>query len=146
MRIRIRIISAHDVIGIRHAVLRPNQPVEQCTWPSDDAPTTAHFGAFADDEMVGIASIYLESQPDSPDPSAWRLRGMATLPEFRSQGVGGLLLSACIEHVENSGGTTIWCNARTPAVRFYERHGFECIGDEFQLPGIGPHYRMERKV
>jgi ribosomal protein S18 acetylase RimI-like enzyme len=96
--------------------------------------------------MVGIASIYLESQSGQTDPQAWRLRGMATLPESRRQGIGGMLVSACIEHVENSGGSSIWCNARTPAVKFYERHGFRCFGSEFELPGIGPHYRMIRHV
>jgi hypothetical protein len=37
----------------------------------------------------------------------------------------------------------VWCNARTPAVGFYEKLGFSTIGEEFELPPIGPHYLME---
>ena len=37
-------------------------------------------------------------------------------------------------------------NARTPAVRFYERHGFAVVSEEWDEPDIGPHVRMERPV
>lgn len=146
VKIAIRIIEPADVIPLRQLVLRPGQPESACHWPSDDDPTTAHFGAFVGGRLAGIASIYLEPQPGEADTSAWRLRGMATRPELRGNGIGGMLVLACIEHVENSGGRCIWCNARTPAVRFYERHGFRHVGDEFELPGIGPHFRMIRVV
>ena len=36
----------------------------------------------------------------------------------------------------------VWCNARTPARGFYERYGFVAEGEEFELPDIGPHFRM----
>jgi ribosomal protein S18 acetylase RimI-like enzyme len=71
---------------------------------------------------------------------------MATLEEYRGQGIGSRLVEACIEHIRAQGGEWIWCNARTPAVSLYDRHGFRCVGDEFVLPGIGPHYRMVRKL
>jgi len=29
----------------------------------------------------------------------------------------------------------IWCNARSPAIGFYHKSGFEIIADEFEKPG-----------
>jgi len=44
--------------------------------------------------------------------------------------------------VAGQGGTMLWFNARTVAVPFYEKHGFATRGDEFEIPGVGPHYVM----
>lgn len=93
--------------------------------------------------MVSIASIYHEPPPNSERTDSWRLRGMATLPDYRGSGYGAACLRACIDHVQTKGGQHIWCNARTPAVPFYERYGFRRIGKEFEIPKIGPHYVME---
>src|SRR3712207_9554278 len=57
---------------------------------------------------------------------------------FRS--IGGMLLSRCIEHARAAGGSRFWCNGRTSARRFYERHGLRAVGDEFLSPDTGPHY------
>ena len=96
--------------------------------------------------MIGIASVYRQPPPSGDPPDAWRVRGMATEPARRGAGIGGQLLRACIAHVESRGGVLMWCNARTPAVTLYERFGFFCVGDEFELPGIGPHYLMMKRI
>jgi len=51
-----------------------------------------------------------------------------------------------LDHVADRGGTLVWCNARVPARRFYERAGFTVHGDEWDEPGIGPHVAMARPV
>ena len=94
--------------------------------------------------MVGIASLYREPGPGGAH--GWRLRGMATAPEVRGQGFGMALLVACVDHVAAGGGGELWCNARGPAVGFYRRAGFDVVGDEFDIPGIGPHVVMTRTV
>jgi ribosomal protein S18 acetylase RimI-like enzyme len=70
------------------------------------------------------------------------VRGRTTTPGARGTGVGAALLGACVEHARAHGGRRVWCNARTPARGFYERAGFAAEGEEFELPGIGPHYLM----
>jgi predicted GNAT family N-acyltransferase len=144
----IRPITAAEARPLRHAVLRPGEPAEQIVFPGDDDPRAWHLGAFRDGRLVGIASIYVEPMPDVLDaaPTDWRLRGMATAAEVRGAGLGGELLAACIEHVRDAGGTRLWCNARTPAAGFYKRYRFTTHGEEFDIPGIGPHYRMSRII
>ena len=68
---------------------------------------------------------------------------MASAPHVRGQGYGARALRFGIAEVKKRGGALLWCNARTGAVWFYERLGFSTVGEEFDIPPIGPHYVME---
>jgi predicted GNAT family N-acyltransferase len=141
--VRVAAVDADVVRPLRQAVLRPHQRLEDQVFPGDDLPGAAHFAAFGDDgAVVGVASISPEPHPRGPAPGDWRVRGMATTPSARGTGAGGRLLAACLDHARTHDARRVWCNARTPAVGFYERAGFTAEGDEFELPGIGPHFLM----
>jgi predicted GNAT family N-acyltransferase len=135
----IRTVAADDVRPLRHRVLRPSQAFEETVYPGDDAGV--HLGAFAGDDLVGIASLYREDRSGGP-AGGWRLRGMATDAGVRGAGFGAALLAGCLDHVTEAGGSELWCNARMAAVGFYRRAGFEVVSDEFDVPGIGPHVVM----
>lgn len=137
-----RPITAAETRPLRQAMLRPHQPSDASIYPDDDH--SAHFGVFAGPELIGVASIFEESRQEAEN--GWRIRGMAVLPEHRGQGHGGALLDACLEHARSRGGVEAWCNARSTAAPFYARHGFEIVGEEFDLPPIGPHYLMRRSL
>lgn len=139
--VTIRRVSAEDVYPLRHRVLRPNQTQSDCIWTQDKDSETVHFGAELNGQIVGIASIAISPREADP-PNTWRLRGMATLPELQGRGVGAKVLQACLAHAKSRGGALMWCNARTTALEFYRRHGFETVGEEFDIEGIGPHYVM----
>lgn len=129
-------------------MLRPGAPPDRVRWPADDLPDAAAFAARdASGTVVGTAIVYPEACPWQPDrPGAWRLRGMATDEGRRSAGIGGAVLEAIVDHVARAGGTLVWCNARVPARRFYERGGFRAHGQEWEDPEIGPHIAMWRPV
>lgn len=144
----IRAIAPDQTYPLRSLVLRPGQPMYACQWPGDNDPGSFHAGAFLDRELVAIASVILQAMPDCDQTRAgrhrsFRLRGMATHPGYRGQGLGSALLRYCIERTRDAGGDLLWCNARTPAVEFYRRAGFESVGEEFETPDIGPHVRMQ---
>ena len=139
----IRAISAAGTISVRWPVLRPGFPRETAVFDGDDTPGTLHFGAFDGEALVGVASIYLVPCPAFPDATpAFQLRGMATLPEVRGAGFGKALLDACIAAAREDGAALIWCNARTGAAKFYAQHGWQIIGGKFDIPSVGPHFRM----
>lgn len=144
--VEVRFITAAETRPLRAAILRPGQPPETLIYPGDEADETAHFGAYSGGELVGIASVYREPLPHENDSNAWRLRGMATITAMQGRGYGRTILEACVEHVARQGGTVLWCNARTSAAGFYEAVGFHTIGDEFDIPGIGGHFVMSRRV
>lgn len=147
--VSVELVPAAATRPLRHRVLRPDQPKSACIYPLDDHPASAHFAAFRNSGLVGVASIFRERTDEPPSrPLAphedWRLRGMATDPSVRGDGYGGAMLRACLRHIERLEGRRLWCNGRTTVWGFYSRFGFEREGDEFDLPGLGPHYRMQR--
>ncbi|HEU4355563.1 MAG TPA: GNAT family N-acetyltransferase [Actinomycetota bacterium] len=145
--IGLRLIDLRTARQLRHRLLRPHQEPWEIVFDGDDDADTGHFGAFEDDTLVGIASVMREHPPWDPDAArAWRLRGMATLPEVRGQGYGGALLERCLAHATDHGAGLVWCRARVPAAGFYRRFGFEGVGDVFDVPPIGPHVLMRRRL
>ena len=66
---------------------------------------------------------------------------MAVLPSWRNQGVGASLLSGLLEAASARGIHSLFLNAQTTAVAFYQRFNFVREGAEFLDAGI-PHYRM----
>lgn len=144
----IRPISAAETIEVRWPVLRPGYPRESAIFAGDDDQGTRHLGAFDENgTLVGVASIYPVPMPGKESvANAWQLRGMATLPAVRGAGHGGKLVAACVESARAAGGHLLWCNARTSAATFYQKHGWEILGAEFEIPSVGPHYRMWRAL
>src|SRR3954452_8798659 len=138
MAIRVEELPIEATRPMRHAVLRPHQPVEELA--AHESSDGWAVGAFDDDELVSVGFV----APDG-EPGGWRIRGMATVPKARGRGAGTAVLDALVEHARASGATRIWCNARVPARTLYERAGFVVTSDEFELPEIGPHYVMELK-
>lgn len=116
-------------------------------YPGDEDADTLHLGLYTLGRLVGVASLYREPPPDAlKATTAWRLRGMAVEHTLQGKGHGAALLRACLEHAEHQGGSQVWCNARTTASGFYRSLGFAQKGDEFELPGIGPHHLMWRPL
>ena len=140
----IRSISVEATRPIRQQVLRPGQPVDTTRYPADQMPAAWHAGAFLGDDLIGVASIYREPPPGSAAPTAWRLRGMAVLPEHQGHGYGQALVRACLDHLRGQGGQQLWCNGRVSALPFYQRLGFAPHGEIFDLPISGPHYLLVR--
>ena len=123
-------------------MLRPGAAPAAAVWPGDDDPGAAHFAVVAGGAPVAVASVLAEPHPATPDDGDWRLRGMATAPERRGEGLGAALVEACAAHVRERGGRRLWCHARIGAVPLYERAGFAAETGAFDVPGIGPHVRM----
>ena len=143
-RISVERVDAAVTYPLRQRVLRPGRPPASARFAIDDDPSTASFAARAHDgEVVATAVVYPEPCPWLPDrPGAWRLRGMATAPDRRGRGIGTRVLRAALAHVAGSGGDLVWCNARVPARRLYERAGFRAHGAPWDDPEIGPHIAM----
>ncbi len=142
----IRPITAGETRPLRQQVLRPQQRVEELVFGCDSHPDALHLGAFQRGDLIGIVSIAPQPLPGVDDDTVWQLRGMAVLPGAQGQGVGRQLVEGCLAHLRSRRAGCVWCNARTHAVPFYARLGFETVGDEFDVPTVGPHYVMTLRV
>jgi GNAT superfamily N-acetyltransferase len=138
----IRLITAAQARTVRLPVLRAGMAPETAVLEHDDDPDTRHFGAFDGPQLVGVATFFPEPCPLQPGPLGWRLRGMATLPDMQGRGAGRALVAEGVRVARADGAALMWCNARVGALGFYEKLGFAAVGDEFRLPGSGPHYVM----
>lgn len=148
---RVERISAEDTRALRLAILRPGQPPERVVYPGDELDASVHVGVRGSPGgLVSVASFYREVVPERAGGLAGRagvrLRGMATLPEWRGRGYGRLLIDGGLAEMAARAGDVAWCNARTTASGYYERVGFSAASGVFELPDIGAHIVMARII
>jgi len=140
----VTLVDASVVRPLRHAVLRPGQPPASSQYAADDDARTGHAAVMTPD-VVAVGTVMPEAPPWEPGRlDAWRIRGMATVPEARGRGHGTRVLAALVDHARRQGARFLWCNARVPARALYERAGMAGRGEVFELPSIGPHIVMWR--
>jgi len=142
----IKFIKPDEVLSIRNEVLREGKlSLDECRWPGDEAEGTFHLGYFSGDELLSIASFQVQPYGEFTG-IGYQLRGMATIESYRGQGLGNQLLNFGLTYLRGQKANYVWCNARKKALKFYKSMGFEVISDEFEQPGIGPHYVMYLKI
>lgn len=146
MEMRVQFIRTADTYPLRLKVLRPGGVLEDTHFANDRLEGSFHLGVFKDDRCISIGSFYPEPHKELLGWKQYRLRGMATDPEYQGKGAGKKLMLFALDHLKAQKADRLWCNARLIALPFYERFGFEVKGDEFDIPGIGPHFLMHRKV
>jgi len=120
-------IEAKDTYHLRSVVLRPGLPLNECEFHKDFDEHTFHLGAFVDDKLASVASFYFIKNDKIENNYQYQLRGMATLEDFRGQGLSSALLRMAFPIIKNNHVDLLWCNARTNAVGFYENVGFKKI-------------------
>ncbi|MFB9217833.1 GNAT family N-acetyltransferase [Vibrio sinaloensis] len=118
----IKLISAEQTLPIRFAVLWPHKSIDYCR--VDDDEFGEHYGAFINDELVSVASVFTHNRVS-------RLRKFATLQDYQGQGIGSQLLTAILEDVRQKHCTLFWCDARETAASLYQRFGLEPQGERF---------------
>jgi len=136
--LEIRPATFEEILNLRHEVLRAGRPLESAYYPGDEAGAGAHWGAWSGGELASCVSLYSVEGPSI------QLRGAATAPHWRNQGIGEALMRAAIAAwwSDPSAPRDLWCNARVAAITLYERLGFVAEGERFEFPQVGPHQRM----
>ncbi len=131
-----------EIIQLRHDVLIVHTDRDSPYFEGDEEETTMHFGAFEEKEI--IACLTFLQRPWDHEP-AWQLRGMATRPRWRGWGIGRELLIYAEETIRmRSDIIRLWCDARIPAVAFYEKQGWRVMSERFEIKGVGPHVKMSK--
>lgn len=72
---------------------------------------------------------------------------MVVEPDWQGQGLGTLVLQILLERARQLGCKSASLSARVPQVGFYERHGFQLVGDAFPSATTGViHVKMEAEL
>jgi GNAT superfamily N-acetyltransferase len=121
----IRRVTPDVVRPMRQQVLRPTRPYAENLYPGDDAAETLHLAAYAEGDVVGSLTTLHQAPPALALDTAWRLRGVATLPQVRGQGYGVAMVQTALAHIREQHGTLCWFFAQATAVGFYLKLGFQ---------------------
>lgn len=145
--VRIVTIDADETHHLRRTVLRADTPSRAVEFDGDDLDSTFHLGALVDGRLVAVSSWFCRGCPHDDREPAYQLRGMATDPAVRGQGLGGLLLEHGLRKCRSLAAEIVWARARVPALDFYRRHGFEPVGDPYLDTTTDlPHHDILRRV
>jgi len=131
--IRIRPIPAEATYALRHSVLWPDKAPDYVRIPED--AQGHHFGAFENEELVSVISLFVEN-------GVARFRKFATRPDRQGNGIGSRLLKHVFAEARRLGARQIWCDARLSAAAFYQRFAMEPTGERFYKGEI-PYQRFE---
>ena len=143
----IKSITANETFTVRNPVLRPGRPIESCCFELDNHPSSLHLGVEFNGEIIAVLSALPLECDDFPDQISMRLRGIATLPKFQKKGLGSQLIVEIEKRLlKLKKIKLLWLNARISAKTFYHNLGYKVVGETFNVPGIGIHQRMYKKL
>ena len=97
-----------------------------------------HFLLEVDNEHVATARVYYEADKAT-------IGRVAVLIRHRKEGYAKFLMEETINYIRNKEASTIHIGAQVQALGFYEKLGFEVIGDIYLDANI-EHYPMELKL
>lgn len=113
-------------------IVEQNVPQDE-EWDGQDEDAWHWLATDLEDRPIGTARLLPSGQ----------IGRMAVLEEFRGLKVGRAMLEHAVEKARHLGFTSVYLNAQTHALGFYEKSDFEAVGEEFTEAGI-THFRMEQ--
>lgn len=123
---------------IRDRVFAQEQGIDpMLDWDGKDNQSV-HLLAYLDQAPVGVTRL----REMSPEPIL-KLERLAILKRYRHQGLGSELVYTAIAYAREQGYQQMSLNAQIQTVGFYQRLGFQSIGDSFEEAGI-PHLKMRQ--
>ena len=136
------LVSVSELYFLRNLVLRPGMPLHTTFYDRDHEIDTFHMAISIESKAQCIATFYPEKMERVYSRNAYRLRGMATHPNFRRKGLGKNLMQSAFTYLLQQQADLLWCKARLAAIPFYISLGFQIIGEQYDIKEIGPHYTM----
>lgn len=130
-------VEMEEVFRIRDEVFVHEQRLTNDARHDPDDRSSIHYLAWRDDRPLGTGRLTLHGREAQV---AW----VAVRPEARGSGLGKAVMEAIIERAERDGAAYIVLNAQDHAITFYERLGFEVVGPEFTMGGIGHQVMIRR--
>ncbi|MCZ2481660.1 GNAT family N-acetyltransferase [Aquirufa nivalisilvae] len=133
---QIQEIPIQQVLLIRQQVMWPDKDLDFVKVPGDDV--AIHLGLIDDGQLKSVISLFQENQ-------SMQFRKFATLESEQGKGYGSILLKHVFEQCSQSDIQLIWCHARVPKAKFYEKFGMKKVGEAFLKNGI-EYVKMEKSM
>jgi predicted GNAT family N-acyltransferase len=124
---------------LRNEVLRRPLGLELTDEELERERSDYHLVCEENGELVGCLVL----APQGNDEI--KMRQVSVSPHARGQGVGRALTEFAEKFSRQQGFTRMTLHARSTAVPFYEKLGYERTGDEFEEVTI-PHWSMQKRL
>lgn len=129
-----------EAVSIRYEILRKPLGLQFSVAQLEKEWVDFHFACYADDATM-IGCLILAKLDDK----VLKMRQVAVKEKLQGAGVGKALVEASEVFSASAGFEAIELNARMTAVPFYEKLGYEKIGNTFTEVGI-EHQKMVKKL
>jgi predicted GNAT family N-acyltransferase len=126
-----------EVYRIRDEVFVDEQALTDDARTDPDDHRSFHYLAYFGEQPVGTGRLTLYGREAQV---AW----VAVRRQWRQHGIGKALMLAIIERARMESATHIVLNAQTHALGFYSALGFNVVGGEFFMSGIGHQVMIKR--
>lgn len=142
----IKQVSAEKILPLRRAILRPGYTLEESKFEGDIADSTFHFAGIKKDKIIAACTLIKNNNPNFEFKNQYQLRGMAVAKTEQEKGLGKILFQKSLDFLKKNHFNFIWFNARKNAIDFYLKQNCKISGKEFDIPDVGPHLLMYKKL
>ncbi|MCB1106661.1 MAG: GNAT family N-acetyltransferase [Chlamydiia bacterium] len=125
-----------DYLGIRHVVFVQEQHVPEEIEVDAYEEEATHFIAFLEGKAAGTGRFRLKD-------SFVKFERVATLKEFRGKGIASALMDFMEKRAKMKHPQYLpFMHAQVDAISFYEKRGWEGVGEVFQEGGISHQWMV----
>ena len=90
-----------------------------------DTPESLYVLALAENLPVSTCRLKIVDASDGSGEKVGKIERVATIPDYRSQGIGSLVIDEAEKWLKEMGAKKVLINSRKAAVRFYEKLGYK---------------------
>ena len=135
-----------QALAIREIVFIEEQHVPEGIERDAEDARAYHVLAIQGGHAIGTGRLVTLPEAPPQETGKWAQIGrMAVLKSARKLKVGSQLLTALENEARRQGVQGIMLHAQTYALGFYQRHGYEALGEKFDEAGI-EHLEMRKKL
>jgi len=143
-KIEFKNVSLKEIRKLRKIYLYSNNLSNLSNYKEDTYKKTKHYGIFKDHKLVSGLTL-IENTKDLKEKDV-QIRGMFTIKSEMKKGYGSMLIENVIIKSKQKNIQNIWCNARISALKFYKKNKFIEVGEKFNIPLVGYHKKLARKL
>ncbi|HEY6978269.1 MAG TPA: GNAT family N-acetyltransferase [Chitinophagaceae bacterium] len=126
-----------QMVDLRYSMLRKPLGLSFSEEELQEEKNNIHIGCFDDDKLEGCCMLVPK------DDGTIQLRQMAVISGLQGKGIGRVLMQFAENIARDRGFKKLIMHARKTAMGFYEKLGYNKVGNEFLEVTI-PHYIMEK--
>lgn len=128
-----------DALSVRYAVFVEEQDVPEDLEVDEYEDEAVHFVGYLDGDPVAAARLR------EYDESAAKVERVAVAAAHRGEGFGAEIMREVEGVAAARGYERVTLHSQTHAAPFYDRLGYQRVGEEFEEAGI-PHVEMEKAL